>query len=82
MVYILTNRDEAYVGQTTILSRRIAQHGDNPEKRRFETVNAVHNPEFNASVALDYEHRLIDLMQGDGRFFLTNRNAGQAPTNY
>lgn len=82
MVYILTNHDEAYVGQTTSLSRRIAQHGDNPEKQRFETVNAVYNPEFNASVALDYEHRLIDLIQGDGKFFLTNRNADQAPTNY
>jgi len=82
MVYILSNDEEAYVGQTTSLARRMSQHGANPEKKAFRQVNAIYNQEFNASVVLDYEHRLIDLMQGDGHFRLTNRNAGLTPTNY
>ncbi len=82
MVYILSNEEEAYVGQTTSLARRMTQHGANPEKKAFRKVNAIYNQEFNASVVLDYEHRLIDLMHGDGHFRLTNKNSGQSPTNY
>lgn len=82
MVYVLSNSDEAYVGQTTSVSRRMTQHGANPEKQAFTTASVIYNEEFNASVITDYEHRLIDLMQGDMRFRLTNRNGGQAPTNY
>ena len=82
MVYILSNEEEAYVGQTTSLARRMSQHGSNPEKKAFRKVNAIYNQEFNASVVLDYEHRLIDLMQGDGHFCLTNKNSGLSSTNY
>lgn len=82
MVYVLSNSEEAYVGQTTSVSRRMTQHGANPEKQAFTTASVIYNEEFNASVITDYEHRLIDLMQGDMRFRLTNRNGGQAPTNY
>lgn len=82
MVYVLSNEKEAYVGQTTSVSRRMAQHGMNPHKKKFKTASVIYNDEFNASVVTDYEHRLIDLMQGDERFRLTNRNGGQSPTNY
>lgn len=34
MVYILANDREAYVGQTTSVVRRMAQHGDNQENGR------------------------------------------------
>ena len=82
MVYVLTNEHEAYVGQTTSVARRMTQHGANPEKKSFTTANVIYNEEFNASVVTDYEHRLIDLMQGDMKFRLTNRNGGMTPTNY
>ncbi len=67
MVYILANKDSAYVGQTTSVATRINQHEANEEKRDFTTVNIIYNEEFNASVITDYEHRLIGLMQADGK---------------
>lgn len=82
MVYILANDDAAYIGQTTSVATRMAQHGANEEKRDFRTVNIIYNEEFNASVVTDYEHRLIGLMHADGRYRLTNKNDGMTDTNY
>lgn len=82
MVYILANNDSAYVGQTTSVATRINQHEANEEKRDFTTVNIIYNEEFNASVITDYEHRLIGLMQADGKYRLTNKNEGMTRTNY
>ena len=82
MVYILANDEEAYVGQTTSITRRMGQHGANPEKKDFTTVNIIFNREFNASVITDYEHRLIQYMHGDGRYRLANKNDGMTDTNY
>ncbi|OUP09800.1 DUF2075 domain-containing protein [Collinsella sp. An2] len=82
MVYILANDKSAYVGQTTSVATRINQHEANEEKRDFTTVNIIYNEEFNASVITDYEHRLISLMQADGRYRLTNKNEGMTRSNY
>ena len=82
MVYILANRDSAYVGQTTSVATRMSQHGASEEKRDFEIVNIIFNEEFNASVVTDYEHRLIGYMHADGRYRLTNKNDGMTDTNY
>lgn len=82
MVYILANDVSAYVGQTTSVATRMSQHGANEEKRDFTTVSIIFNEEFNASVITDYEHRLIGYMQADGRYELTNKNAGMTSTNY
>ena len=82
MVYILTNKDSAYVGQTTSIATRMSQHGANEEKRDFDTVNVIYNEEFNSSVVTDYEHRLIGYMHADGRYVLTNKNDGMTDTNY
>ncbi|MEY8562661.1 DNA/RNA helicase domain-containing protein [Eggerthellaceae bacterium 3-80] len=82
MVYILANKDFAYVGQTTSLATRMSQHGSNEEKRDFDTVNVIFNEEFNTSVITDYEHRLIGYMHADGRYELTNKNDGMTDTNY
>ena len=59
MVYILANRDSAYVGQTTSVATRMSQHGASEEKRDFEIVNIIFNEEFNASVVTDYEHHRL-----------------------
>lgn len=82
MVYILANQEEAYVGQTTSVVRRMAQHGANPEKHAFDTVNIIFNEEANMSVVTDYESRLIQYMGADGRYVLTNKNSGIVNCNY
>ena len=82
MVYILANKDTAYVGQTTSIATRMNQHGANEEKRDFDTINVIYNEEFNGSVITDYEHRLIGYMHADGRYKLTNKNEGMTDSNY
>ena len=82
MVYILANEKSAYVGQTTSVTSRMAQHGVNAEKSQFNTATVIYNDEFNASVITDYEHRLIEYMHADRRYQLTNKNDGMTPTNY
>ena len=76
MVYILTNTEEAYVGQTTSVLSRMDQHGANPEKHDFTHTNLIYSDAFNMSVITDYEHRLIQLMNADGLYRLTNKNEG------
>ena len=68
MVYILSNEDSAYVGQTTSVATRMSQHGANEEKKDFDTAHVIFNEEFNASVITDYENRIIGLMHADGRY--------------
>ena len=82
MVYILANKDTAYVGQTTSIATRMNQHGANEEKRDFDTINVIYNEEFNGSVITDYEHRLIGYMHADGRYKLTNKNEGMTDSHY
>lgn len=75
-VYILDNGKKAYVGQTTNFTRRMGDHGRNDEKRGFTRANLITHPEFNQSVIIDYEHKLISLMAADGKYELTNKNNG------
>lgn len=82
IVYILTNDEYAYVGQTTSVITRMGQHGANEEKKDFTSVSVIFNEEFNASVITDYEHRLIELMGADRRYKLTNKNEGMSKSNY
>jgi hypothetical protein len=82
MIYILANDHEAYVGQTTSVSRRMEQHAANPEKAGFTDCNIIYNEELNRSVLDDYEHRLIELMNADGRYTVTNRNDGLTDYRY
>lgn len=82
MVYILANENEAYVGQTTSVIRRMGQHGANPEKADFTTANLIFNAEANMSVVTDYESQLIQYMSADGKYVLTNKNGGIVNSNY
>lgn len=82
MVYILTNDNEAYVGQTKSALHRMDQHGANPEKKAFEDATLIYCDEFNMSVITSYEHRLIQLMSAEGIYQLTNKNDGMQDGNY
>lgn len=82
MVYILTNDEEAYVGQTKSALHRMEQHSANEEKSAFREASLIYCDEFNMSVITDYEHRLIQLMSADGVYRLTNKNDGMQDGNY
>lgn len=82
MVYVLANASEAYVGQTTSVVNRMNQHGANPEKAAFTTCNLIYNEEFNHSVLDHYEHWLIEYMNADGKYKLTNKNSGLTDYEY
>lgn len=82
MIYVLSNSEEAYVGQTTSVKRRMRQHGENREKQAFRRVDVIFNEEFNLSVVADYESKLIQLMHADGKFVMTNKNGGLSNANY
>lgn len=82
MLYILHNKKEAYVGQTTSVRRRIKEHEANPSKKAFKHVDVIFNEEFNQSVITDYESRIIQLMHADDKYRLTNKNKGLSDSNY
>lgn len=82
MVYILSNDDDAYVGETTSIKTRMAQHLENEERRDFTQATIICNDEFNMSTTKYYEHRLIDLFNADGLFTLTNKNKGKERSDY
>ena len=82
MVYILRNDAEAYIGQTTSVIRRMGQHAVNPEKSAFNRADVIYNSEFNASAITSYESRLIQLMDADGVFRITNKIEGMENLDY
>lgn len=82
VVYVLNNKKEVYIGQTTSLQRRTSQHGSNKEKAAFNRLNVIFSEEFNMSVVTDYESRLIQLMHADELFSVTNKNGGISNADY
>lgn len=83
IVYILFNEDEAYIGETVNAYARLAQHFENPDRRKLNSVRIITDKTFNKSVSLDLESFLISHMSADGRFKrLQNSNAGQRKHNY
>ncbi|MBE5959207.1 MAG: DUF2075 domain-containing protein [Lachnospiraceae bacterium] len=78
VVYLIHDDESLYVGETTSAARRMKQHLSNEEKRNLKVVEIVFNGEFNKSVVLDYEQRLIKYCSVDKRFKnIINRNKGQ-----
>lgn len=83
IVYILFNDDEAYIGGTVNAYARLAQHFENPDRRKLKSVRIITDKTFNKSVSLDLESFLISHMSADGRFKrLQNSNAGQRKHDY
>lgn len=83
IVYILFNDEEAYVGETVNAYARLAQHFENPDRRKLKNVRIITDKTFNKSVGLDLESFLISHMSADGRFKrLQNSNAGQRKHDY
>lgn len=78
VVYLIHDEENLYIGETTSAATRMGQHLKNKEKSQLELIEIVFNGEYNKSVALDYEQRLIKYCSVDKRFKnILNKNKGQ-----
>lgn len=82
VVYIINNKKEAYVGETTDVSIRSNQHLANKVRKSLNTINVITDKTFNKSVILDLEAFLIKYMAADQTFKLQNSNGGMQNHNY
>ncbi len=82
VVYILENKNEIYIGETTNLFSRSKQHYENPDRKKLERMHVVTDEEYNKSATLDLESLLIQYVSADGIFKLQNGNGGLINHNY
>lgn len=78
VVYILSGKKEAYVGETQNAYNRMKQHSENPERKNLTEISLMSSDSFNKSAILDIENMLITHMHADGKFVLQNGNGGQS----
>lgn len=82
VVYIINNKTEAYVGETTDASIRSNQHLANKLRRGLNDINIIGDETFNKSSILDLESFLIKYMSADNKFLLQNGNGGLQNHDY
>lgn len=83
VVYVLTGERYAYVGETHTAVNRMAQHLQIEERRKkLRLARVIIDDKFNTSACHDLEAFLIKYMDGDERFTLLNKNAGQTSYDY
>ena len=83
VVYLISNDKDLYIGETTSAVTRMDQHLQNPQKQRHNltTIKIVFDDEYNKSVILDYEQRLIKCCKTDAKYNVINRNSGQSSSH-
>lgn len=84
VVYLISNNDNIYIGETTSASTRMEQHLMNPQKQAYnlKEIRVVFDDTYNKSVILDYEQQLIKCFLADSIFEVINKNAGQSSSHY
>lgn len=82
VVYIIHDKTEAYVGETTSIQSRMKQHFDVPARRKLNQIQIVVDDTFNKSAVLDIESKLIEYMSSDQIFKLQNSNSGMRNHDY
>lgn len=82
IVYILHGKSEAYVGETISAYRRTKNHLDDKNRKKLNIINIISDEDFNKSVALDLESKLIEYIAADGKYKLQNGNKGLREHNY
>lgn len=82
VVYTLDGERSVYVGETGDALSRLKNHLASAEKQELRDARIVIGDEFNKSVCLDLESRLINLFAGDGKYRVLNSNGGQADRDY
>ena len=78
VVYLINNKSELYVGETTSAGGRFYQHLNNPERKNLKKIRIVFDDQFNKSAILDIEQTLIQMFLADQKYELQNRNGGQS----
>lgn len=83
VVYILSKKNEAYIGEASSAYIRLKQHSAGEKRRLDEKCVLIISDDFNKSAVLDIEQRLIRLFVADRKYRLLNKNGGQsAAHNY
>lgn len=82
VVYLIENKKEIYVGETTSVYSRSRQHYEVPHRRKLNRIHLISDEEFNKSATLDIESLLIQYMLADGTFKLQNGTSGLVDHNY
>lgn len=78
VVYLIHDDKTLYIGETTSAATRMSQHLKNEEKKDLEIIEIVFDGEYNKSVVLDYEQKLIKYCSVDRQFCkILNKNKGQ-----
>ena len=78
VVYLIHDDKTLYIGETTSAATRMSQHLKNEEKKDLEIREIVFDGEYNKSVVLDYEQKLIKYCSVDRQFCkILNKNKGQ-----
>ena len=87
VVYLINNKDKIYIGETSNIKSRMAQHLSNSDRKFLDMINIIFDKKFNKSAILDIEQSLIRMFYADSRFDsdkgILNKNSGQsAKHNY
>ncbi len=85
VVYLLSNKKDIYIGETTSIRTRLNQHYKDEKKQDFKdvgNVGVISNETFNKSAILDIESKLIEYMSADNKFDITNGNSGMRNHNF
>ena len=83
VVYLISNNSFLYIGETTSASKRMGDHLKNPKKKKynFTEIRFIFDDEYNKSVILDYEQKLIKCCKTDAKYIVINMNAGQSASH-
>lgn len=81
VVYMLDNAEEIYIGETANIVNRVSNHTKDPSKSKLTSLRVIYHPEFNKSVALHFEAKLIGHISGLSKKIVLNRNLGQSLTH-
>ncbi len=81
VVYIINDDSQYYIGETTHVHTRVAQHLKNPDKNKLKIFRVINDDDFNKSATLDIESSLIKFFSAEG-ISLQNGNGGLSEHNY
>lgn len=82
VVYLIEDKKEIYIGETTAAYSRSKQHFENPERAKLKEIHIITDEEYNKSATLDIESSLIQYISADGKYKLQNGNEGIKNHNY
>lgn len=82
VVYIIENRKEVYIGETTSAFNRSKEHSVKENRARLTDIHLIIDEEFNKSAILDLEAQLIQYFSAEGSLKIQNANRGLENHNF